>query len=432
MNNTPLSITELSSVIKQTIEGNSLLSNVAVIGEVSNVTNHSSGHIYFTLKDSGAVISAAFFKYANRSCRVRLKEGLKVIALGSVTVYEKRGSYQLIVKSLIEDGIGELQRQIQELKERLLKEGLFDNERKKSLPFLPRRIGIVTSPTGAAFRDILKVLLRRFPNVEVVLAPAKVQGSDASVSIVRAIEELNKEKYDIDLIIAGRGGGSFEDLMPFNEEPAVRAFAESRVPIISAVGHQIDHPLTDDAADAFAPTPSAAAEVAVPVKAELENDIEYYRKALLSSLQKLAEHYRMRIASVTQRRIFENPLDMINMRQLNVDELSSRVTYALSSLLQDKRNQLSLAGDLEEKINLVLMKRRHMFAMALQSVDQLSPLKVMARGYSVVRNDTGDFVKNCRALSPGQKFDLYFADGSAACEVLSLNKGVTLGKEKGE
>ncbi|HRX17270.1 MAG TPA: exodeoxyribonuclease VII large subunit, partial [Spirochaetota bacterium] len=186
MNNTPLSITELSSVIKQTIEGNSLLSNVAVIGEVSNVTNHSSGHIYFTLKDSGAVISAAFFKYANRSCKVRLKEGLKVIALGSVTVYEKRGSYQLIVKSLIEDGIGELQRQIQELKERLLKEGLFDDERKKSLPFLPRRIGIVTSPTGAAFRDILKVLLRRFPNVEVVLAPAKVQGSDASVSIVRA------------------------------------------------------------------------------------------------------------------------------------------------------------------------------------------------------------------------------------------------------
>ncbi|MDA3899726.1 MAG: exodeoxyribonuclease VII large subunit [Spirochaetes bacterium] len=430
MNTTPLSITELSSVIKQTIEGNVLLSNVAVIGEVSNITRHSSGHIYFTMKDAGAVISAAFFKYANRGCKVRLNEGMKVIAIGSVTVYEKRGSYQLIVKSLVEDGIGELQRQIQQLKERLLKEGLFDQERKRPLPFLPQRVGIVTSPTGAAFRDILKVLLRRFPTIEIILAPAKVQGSDASVSIVRAIEELNKEPYKIDLIIAGRGGGSFEDLMPFNEEPAVRAFAESRVPIISAVGHQVDHPLTDDVADVAAPTPSAAAEIAVPIKSELEDDLRYYNRALAGNLEKLVERYRMRINSVTDRRIFQNPLDMISLRQVNVEELTGRMSYSLRSLLHLKIGQLRQIGDLNELVQISVMKRRHSFLLALQAIDQLSPIKVMSRGYAVVRDNAQSFVKSISAVTSGETLRIFFNDGSAGCEVKTVQKGDTLGKEK--
>ena len=235
-------VAELTRSIKRTLEGRAEFNNLWVKGEIFNLTVHSSGHIYFSLRDNDAVISAVFFRHANRNLTFKLKEGMNILALGSITVYEKRGSYQINVSMVKQEGLGELQKRIEMLKQKLAAEGVFSPERKRPIPFLPRRLGIATSPTGAAVQDIIKVALRRYPTIEIIIAPAVVQGVDAPVSIARAIEELNRPEYRIDCIIAGRGGGSFEDLMPFNEELVVRAFYNSRVPIISAVGHQIDHP----------------------------------------------------------------------------------------------------------------------------------------------------------------------------------------------
>ena len=228
---TVYTISELTRIIKQTLADNPDLNSVWIKGEISNLTYHSSGHIYFSLKDNDAVVSAAFFKYVNKNLSFKLEEGMNVLAFGSVNIFDKRGTYQFIIAEVRLEGIGELLKRIEQLKKRLLEEGIFDASHKKKIPFLPRRIGIVTSPTGAAVRDIIKVAMRRFPNIEIVIAPAKVQGDLAAESVVRGIEELNNPEHRIDVIIAGRGGGSFEDLMAFNEEIVVRAFYNSRVPI---------------------------------------------------------------------------------------------------------------------------------------------------------------------------------------------------------
>ena len=254
MNEKIYTITEITREIKNSLEQSPKFNQIWIKGEISNLTIHSSGHIYFTLKDENAVLSVTFFRYANKRLKFKLEEGMSVITLGGITVFEKRGSYQMNVQQVLLEGVGELQKKIEQLKKKLTAEGIFDIDKKQLIPFLPKRIGIVTSPTGAAIRDIIKVALRRFPTIEIILAPAKVQGDDAVPTIIRGIEELNEPKWNIDVIIAGRGGGSFEDLMPFNEEPVIRAFFNSTIPIISAVGHQIDHPLSVDAADIAAPT----------------------------------------------------------------------------------------------------------------------------------------------------------------------------------
>ena len=302
-----LSVSDLTRCIRLTIENSPNLNNVWVRGEISNLTFHSSGHIYFTLKDSEAVISAVFFRNANRKLNFQLEEGMSVFALGSVTVFEKRGSYQLNVLSVRPEGMGELQRKIEELKKRLLAEGIFDQSRKRELPFLPHRIGIVTSPTGAAIRDIIKVALRRYPNAEILIAPAKVQGEGSVESIVQGIHELNRAEYGLDIIIAGRGGGSFEDLIAFNDEKVIRAFYHSRVPIVSAVGHQIDHPLSDDAADLAAPTPSAAAELVFPIIADLKGELDYYSVRMTNSLNVTMREYKRAVENLEKLRIFRDP-----------------------------------------------------------------------------------------------------------------------------
>lgn len=408
------------------------MSGVVVKGEISNITYHSSGHIYFTLKDDGAVISAAFFKNSNRSCKIKLIEGMSVLALGSVSVYEKRGSYQLIVRSVMDEGIGKLQLKIEELKKKLISEGLFDPERKRQLPFLPKVIGVVTSPTGAAFRDILKVLLRRFPNINVILAPAKVQGDDAPATIVRAIEELNDPKHNIDLIIAGRGGGSFEDLLPFNDESVVRAFANSRVPIVSAVGHQIDHPISDDVADVYAPTPSAAAEICVPVKDELVDQLAVLERSLDVFLKNLLQKYRDRINSVTERRVFADPMSLIGMSQMSVDEQFSRINYLINDLLLRHKERFSRVPDLTGLVRSRMKDFTHKYLYALQALDQLSPLKTIARGYAVVNDKESNVVKSVETLRSGDDLTVYLQDGSFECRVNALHKGVTFGKKETE
>lgn len=429
MSDRAYTVSEITRMLKKSIEGNPEYTGVWVKGELSNVTYHSSGHIYFTLKDEQAVLSSAFFKYANKNLSFRLEEGMSVLALGSLTVYEKRGSYQFIVSQMRLEGIGELLKRIEQLKKRLMEEGAFDPSKKKQKPFLPRRIGVVTSPTGAAIRDIIKVAMRRFPNIEIVLAPARVQGPEAAASIVRALVELNRPVHGIDLIICGRGGGSFEDLMPFNEEPVVRAVLASRVPVISAVGHQVDHPLTDDAADYAAPTPSVAAEIAVPVKSELTEEIDYLSiraaHALSSRLAGLAE----RLEAISALRCFRNPREIVAMRELSLVDLEQRMTMALKENVSEGRKRLLLLPDLYRLWKTETRARRSRLEVSWGAVDKLSPRGVLRRGYSLATDGRGRIIKTVEAVEPGESIGVTVADGSMGCTVNTVQREVRGGKE---
>ena len=424
------SVGEITRSIKRTLEGKGEFNNVWLKGEISNLTLHSSGHIYFTLKDEDAVISATFFKYANKNLSFKLKEGMCVLALGSITVYEKRGSYQINVSMMKPEGMGELQKRIEELKQKLLKEGVFDPARRRPLPFLPQRLGIVTSPTGAAVRDIIKVALRRYPNIEIILAPANVQGDDAPVSIARGIEELNRPHYMIDCIIAGRGGGSFEDLMPFNEEIVVRAFRASRVPIISAVGHQVDHPLSDDAADAAAPTPSAAAELAIPVKRELVDEIDDLITRVNYCIMNRITRLGTRLDGIGQLRVFRDPYEIVNQREVQLSELQGRVLSCIKDSLSGGRNRLLSVPDIRMIMRNIIRNKTHAFVMALNSLDQLSPLAVLKRGYSVAMDETNRVIRRADETEIGRLIRVLLHDGSLRCTVNSIEKGERHGKEK--
>lgn len=424
------SVTALTRYIKNILENNSALSGIWIRGEIYNLTYHSSGHIYFTLKDENALVAATFFKNANKNLTFKLEEGMTIIAFGSITLYEKRGSYQLNVLQARPEGIGDLQKKIEELKKKLLAEGIFDPERKRALPFLPRRLGIVTSPTGAAVRDIVKVALRRYPNIEIVLAPAKVQGEDAAATIARGINELNRPEYGIDVIIAGRGGGSFEDLMPFNEEVAVRAFAESRVPIISAVGHQIDHPLSDDAADYYAPTPSAAAEIAVPLKKELNEEIQYLLLRTHTALQALMRQKTLRLKNIRELRIFREPMELINRFAQQLTDTEQLATISMKETVRMNREKFLSLPDIHTHILHIIEQKTHRHNMAIQAIDQLSPLSSLRRGYSIALNKNRSIIKNIDAVSEGDMVSLLLYDGVLSCQVQTKKRGAPFGKEK--
>lgn len=423
-------VSGITEVIKSALDQSPSLSHVWLKGEISNFSyQQSSGHMYFKLKDNDAIISATFFKYANKSIKFKPKDGMSVFAFGSVTVYGKGGSYQFNVSAMTLDGMGELQQQIEDLKKKLAAEGLFAPERKQPLPFLPKRIGVVTSPTGAAVQDIIKVALGRYPNLEILVAPAKVQGSDAPQTIVRGIEELNKPKYEIDLIIAGRGGGSFEDLMAFNDELVIRAFAASRVPIISAVGHQVDHPLSDDAADAFAPTPSAAAELAVPVKAELLAEVNYLiQRAEIATANRL-NVFSLRFRSIMQRHSLLFPMELVERRALAATDLENRIISALKETAALKRRQIMALQNLQVLIKKYITAKQHRFSIALQALSDRSPLNIIKRGYAAAKNEKGNIIKTVSDVKQNENIAVYVADGSLGCTVNLINKGDAIGKE---
>jgi exodeoxyribonuclease VII large subunit len=416
-------VSEINGLVKSEIENNPALNSVWVRGEIYNLTYHSSGHIYFTLKDDNASISAVFFRYANKGLKFRLEDGMKVLVFGGLTVFEKRGSYQLNVLQARPEGVGELQKRIEQLKKKLSDEGVFDRSVKKKLPFLPARLGIVTSPTGAALRDIIKVALRRYPNMEIVIAPANVQGSDAPFSIVRAIEELNRPEWNIDVIIAGRGGGSFEDLMPFNDEVVVRAFFNSRVPIISAVGHQIDHPLCDDAADAAAPTPSAAAELAVPLKSDLKGEIEYISSRITGALSGMFSSNRTALQNLISKKIFRAPFEILSSRQIQLSDTENRMLFSMKHGILSAREKLLMLPDILLLQKKLLMKKRHEFEVLAEGLNKLSPLNIMSRGYTIVIDGKKRVIKTVEKLKQGDKVEIIFRDGSAGAEINSVKKG---------
>lgn len=416
-------VTEINRIIKFELEENPRFNNIWIKGEIYNLTYHSSGHIYFTLKDEGAVISAVFFRYANKNLKFKLEEGMSVLVYGGLTVFEKRGSYQFNVLSARPEGAGELQKRIEQLKKKLAEEGIFDNARKRPLPFLPARLGIATSPTGAAVRDIIKVALRRFPNIEIVIAPAKVQGDDAPESIARAITELNRPERSIDVIIAGRGGGSFEDLFAFNEEIVVRAFYNSRVPIISAVGHQIDHPLCDDAADASAPTPSAAAELAVPVKTDLIDEITYLHNRMTSALSNSYSRFETRFRNVISKKVFRDPYELVNFREMLLNDAERRMALSMKHLISGKKEEFLSLPDITQIEKQLITKLRHRFEMQVQAIHNLSPLAVMGRGYSIVTGKDDKIIKSVENITEGDTVNVRLNDGSFTAGVTSVSRG---------
>lgn len=420
-----VTVSALSRLIKQCIESRPELSQIWVKGEISGLTYHSSGHIYFSLKDQDALIQAAFFRSANAKLTFRLTEGMSIIALGSVSTYEKRGNYQLIVTGAVQDGMGELQQRIEELRRKLAAEGLFAPERKRPFPLLPRRIGIVTSPTGAALRDMLKVALRRHPKLEILFAPAKVQGDSAAASIVRAIEELNNPRWDLDIIIAGRGGGSPEDLAAFSEESVVRAFAASRLPIISAVGHQIDHPVCDEAADHAAPTPSAAAEFAVPDRTELSRRIETAAGRLEALTRRLLESGERHLTQLTGRRVMRNPLAMLEMPSLDLDHLTERLTFSMREKCAAASRRIPEETRLTMIIRSIVREKNLLLGRQAASIDQLSPLATLARGYAIALDARGQAVKSVDNAAVGDHLDIVLADGRLGCTVeRSTRRGI--------
>jgi exodeoxyribonuclease VII large subunit len=408
------SVTELNRTVRVTLENE--LGELWVEGEISRLTRHASGHWYFTLKDAAAAVSCAMFRQHNNETAFAPAEGLQVRALGHASLYEPRGSYQLIIRKMEAAGQGSLQEQFEKLKARLAAEGLFDADRKQPLPLLPRRIGVVTSPTGAAVRDILNVLTRRFPNLEILLAPVTVQGNGAAEKIAAAIRYLNT-RDDIDLLIVGRGGGSLEDLWAFNEEITVRAIADSHIPVISAVGHEIDFTLSDFAADVRAPTPSAAAELAVPVQTELEERIVRLAARLSGSLQNRSKILRERIPGLN-RSLATALTAGVRRRQQRTDEAALRMTHALKQSAAELRQRLPRwQQTMTHRLENAVTRRQQTLQRLDAQLRALSPLAVLERGYSLTCTADGTVVRDAAVLSPGDSIQTRFARGTALSEV---------------
>lgn len=390
-----LSVSQLTSQLKGVVEQR--FSSVWVAGEISNFSRPQSGHCYFTLKDDAAQIRGVIWRGTASRLKFDLHDGLEVICQGHLDVYPPRGSYQLVVDQLQPQGIGALELAFRKLREKLAKEGLFAPERKRPLPKFPKRIGLVTSPTGAAIRDFLEVMRRRWSGVDVLVFPARVQGEGAAQEIVQGIQRANQVMPSLDVVIVCRGGGSLEDLWTFNEEQVVRAIAASDIPTISAVGHEIDVTLADLAADVRALTPSEAAELVVPSAQEISEMVSGYQARLLNSLSTQTSMMRSRLEAIASRPVFARPLDAIHYLSRDLDEQSSRLGQAVQQKLRDDQSQLqALSGKLET----------------------LSPLAVLQRGYSLTQTaEKGKLITNAEQLKKGQRIVTQFAEGRVVSTV---------------
>ena len=408
-------ISELTRRIKGTLEGT--FGNVWVEGEISNLRRPASGHAYFTLKDATSQLRAVMFRGALAGVTMPLRDGLLVRALGQITVYEASGDYQILLKRLEPAGEGELMLRLEALKKKLAAEGLFDGARKRPLPALPQHVGIVTSPTGAAIRDILQVLDRRFANLHVLLAPVRVQGAGAGDEIAAAIDLLN-ERGGLDVLIVGRGGGSLEDLWCFNEEVVVRAIARSAIPVISAVGHEIDTTLSDYAADVRAPTPSAAAELVVKGKDELERRVADLRRRVGLGVRAAVQEWRFRLDRAARVPGLRDPLQEVQRLQQSVDFLTVRIQKALAGLPQLVRQRAeNAARRMELAARMRIEEHRRVLKHAEAQLRMLNPKGVLARGYSLTRRLDGTIVRSAADAKPGMGLETEFADGAVRSTV---------------
>ncbi|MCF6094441.1 exodeoxyribonuclease VII large subunit [Microaerobacter geothermalis] len=445
------SVSDLNRYLKERLEADSLLNDIWIRGEISNFTHHRSGHMYFSLKDEGSRIKAVMFAGANRKLLFMPKEGQKVIVRGNVSVYERDGQYQLYCKEMQADGIGSLYLAFEQLKEKLQTEGLFDPVHKKELPKFPKTIGVITSPTGAAIRDIVTTIKRRYPLANILLYPVLVQGTEAPQSVARAIQ-LSNERSEVDLLIVGRGGGSIEELWAFNEEIVARSIFLSRIPVISAVGHETDTTIADFVADIRAATPTAAAEIAVPHIRELKDKVLHYRLQLQRTLLNVLGDKRKQLDGLKKSYVFKRPKDRVEQAAQRVDQLNSRMMSALQRNLEKKRTKLVqlnlmlgkqnprykvgytrkqleyLRKTLSKAIIADLKDKKKQLYYTLAKLDALSPLKVMQRGYSLVYNENHELVKSVQKVSPGDIVKVKMIDGQLDCQVWGIEEEVNYGK----
>lgn len=413
------SVTQLNTEIKGLLESNPSFRNVFVQGEISNYKQHTSGHHYMTLKDAGGAISAVLFRSDALRLKFRLANGMKVIARGRVSSFPKTGQVQLYLADLMPDGAGALHLAFEQLKRRLHEEGLFDEAHKRPLPAMPARIALVTSPTGAAVRDMLRILARRFPLAEVEIWPVLVQGEGAPEAIAAALRTVSA-RGTADLIITGRGGGSMEDLWAFNDERVARAIYDSAIPVISAVGHEPDVTIADFVADLRAPTPSGAAELAVPDQNELRLTIDQLSGRLERAMERRMAAAQQRLEHLSGRLAQRTPARYLEERRARADELAHRLQQAGLRLLEARRTRLLFqAGRLHDGWQRTQAARQSALAQQTARLDALSPLKVLSRGFAVATDRSGAVVTDSRALHEGDKLTLRFAHGSAEVHVHS-------------
>lgn len=392
----PISVTQLNLYVKEKFQEDEFLANVLVKGEISNFKHHYTGHMYFTLKDETSLIKCVMFKTYTSNLDFVPKDGMKVMVLGTVSVFERDGVYQIYAKAMQQEGVGDLHAKYEKLKAKLEQEGLFDASHKKPIPFMPKVIGVLTSNTGAVIRDIINVSTRRNPNVYIRLYPVPVQGQGAAEKIAKAIEIMNKNKL-ADVLIIARGGGSLEDLWPFNEEIVARAIYNSELPVISAVGHETDFTIADFASDLRAPTPSAAAELAVPSIEDVKKKIETNKNRLQNGLKRKMEFAKLRFEKCMKSSVYTNPLQKINENYMLIDKYTKL---------------------LENSMNLKIKEKKTYMVEWISRLDALSPLKTLTRGYVMATNEQGKIIKSVKEVNSEDKVSLRFTDGEKKAQIL--------------
>jgi exodeoxyribonuclease VII large subunit len=433
-----LTVSELTARIRDLLAKN--FTDIWVVGEISNCREAQSGHIYFTLKDDRAQVRCVFFKQQQRGIKFRPEDGLQMTVRGSISVYETRGEYQIYVENLEPVGLGALQLAFEQLKKRLEAEGLFAAGRKKPLPLLPTRIGLITSPRGAAVRDVVRILRRRFPNVHLTVYPVRVQGEGAAGEIVKALKFFNQKKL-VDVLILARGGGSIEDLWAFNEEPVARAIAASLIPVISGVGHETDFTIADFVADVRASTPSAAAELVVQTRREFDKHIADLRESLASQIRYRLLELSRRVHELSARRGFRRPLDLLRQQRQRADEMTSRLALGLRAQLEKSRKRFTAAhlrimsfdfrvkiaafrlrlekriADLSVRAERLLRSKRERLDRLRLQLEERSPLRVLERGYAIATDANGTLLRDAAQVAIGDSVAIQFHRSRLTTEV---------------
>lgn len=421
MNNEYITISELTKYIKGIIDNNDFLNKVYIKGEISNFKNHTRGHYYFTLKDEGSRINAVMFASSVKNIKFVPSDGMKVLVTGRISVYEATGGYQIYVDSMVEDGVGNLYVAFEQLKEKLGKEGLFDTLHKKKIRRIPKRIGIVTASTGAAIKDILTTIKRRYPVCETILFPSLVQGENAKDDIVRNIKLANT--YDIDTLIVGRGGGSIEDLWPFNEEVVARAIYESKIPVISAVGHEIDYTIADFVADLRAPTPTAAAELAVPDITTIINYLDTAKVRSINAINNLCENKRMLLHKLEDSYILKRPMAIYEVKEQKLDSIIDSLKNVINKVIELKKVKLFELSNSYVFVSpeLVFGVKRNNLVNIFHKLEILNPLNTLKRGYTITKfNDK--IITSASIVKKDDVVGIEFVDGKVNAKIMEVYK----------
>lgn len=421
--NTVLSVKSLNDFVKRIVEGNSYLASVNIRGEISNFTNHyKSGHFYFSIKDEEAQVRCVMFSSYTSKLTFVPKDGMKVTAHGRVSMFVRDGQFIFYVDKLDADGIGDLYLKFEETKKKLTAEGLFDPSRKKTIPRYPRAIGVITSETGAAIQDIRNILSRRYPVAEMILYPSLVQGKDAEEDLCRGIEYFSKNR-NVDTVIIGRGGGSIEDLWSFNSEKLARKIFECSVPVISAVGHETDFTICDFVSDLRAPTPSAAAELAVPDIRDLKRQLGNVVKKMENTLSLRISSYRLKVEKCSKNRLLQSPLNLVDDKRMYTERMREKLCASMQRIIDNRTKKISNAEiSLYSDIRYIYEKSRTDYVRLTAKLEALNPMSVISRGYSAVFDEDGALVKSTESVAVGDRLNLNVSDGIIVAEAVEIKE----------